>query len=76
LKYFKEFNLVDILAFGNILGVEEQEKFEDYITEILDAFQKEDKLKRRAFLKTAKDVAAANKDILKGLAKEEGATKK
>lgn len=59
---FKEFQLTDILAFGNILQVEEVDPFEDYITNICEAFSKQNRTKRRQLLKLAKDVAGANKD--------------
>lgn len=62
IKYFKQFQLTDILAFGNILQVEEIDPFEDYITNICEAFSKQNKTKRRQLLKLAKDVAGANKD--------------
>jgi hypothetical protein len=71
LEYFSKLNFVDILAFGNILGIEEQDNFEDYVTEILMGFQEESRFKRKKLLKLAKDVAAANKDIIKGIEKEE-----
>ena len=41
LSYFVQFQLTDILAFGNILGVEEQDLFEDYVTNICEAFTKQ-----------------------------------
>ena len=72
LQYFQEFQLLDILAFGNILGVEEIDPFEDYVTNICEAFAKENRKKRRQLLKLAKDTVGANRVI----AKEEGTNKK
>lgn len=65
LNYFTQFELTDILAFGNILGVEEIDPFEDYITNICDAFQKQPRIKRRQLLKLAKDTVKANIAIKK-----------
>lgn len=65
LEYFQKFELTDILAFGNILGVEEIDPFEDYVTKICEAFLKETRFKRRALLKLAKDVTSANSAIAK-----------
>lgn len=62
LSYFVQFQLTDILAFGNILGVEEQDLFEDYVTNICEAFTKQNRVKRKQLLKLAKDVAGANRD--------------
>lgn len=62
LSYFIQFQLTDILAFGNILGVEEIDPFEDYVTNICEAFSKQNRLKRKQLLKLAKDTAGANRD--------------
>lgn len=69
LEYFSQFQFLDILAFGNILGVEskENEEFEDYITEIISTFSDLPRVRRRQLLKLAKDVAGANIDIKKSL---------
>lgn len=65
LKYFTQFQLTDILAFGNILGVEEVDPFEDYVTNICEAFSQQPRLKRRQLLKLAKDTVGANIAIQK-----------
>jgi hypothetical protein len=59
--------LTDLLAFGNIVGVEtvKDEPFEDYITRILAEFGKVPRIRRRQLIKLAKDVVGANKDIEK-----------
>lgn len=69
LELFKKFDFLDIVAFGNILGVdiEENEQFEDYITRMLVEFNKVPRQRRRQLLKLAKDVAGANKDIKKAM---------
>ena len=55
--------VVDILAFANILGVEEEDKFEDFITNICAAFSKMPRQKRRQLIKLAEDVVKANKEL-------------
>ena len=63
LKFFQKFEFTDLIAFGNILGVEEVDPFEDYVTNICDAFQKQSRIKRKQLLKLARDVAGANSVI-------------
>ena len=53
----------DILAFGNILGVKEEDQFEEYVTNILEAFSKMPAAKRRSLLKLGKDVSEANEEF-------------
>lgn len=65
LGYFQQFQLTDILAFGNILGVQEKDPFEDYVTDICVAFSNQPRIKRRQLLKLAKDTVGANKAIEK-----------
>ena len=62
LKYFSRMQFTDILAFGNILGVKEEDQFEEYVTNILEAFSKMPAAKRRSLLKLGKDVSEANED--------------
>lgn len=69
LEYFTQFQFTDILAFGNILQVEEVDPFEDYVTNIIEAFLKQNRLRKRQLLKLAKDTANANKDIKKSSSK-------
>lgn len=63
IEYFTQMEVLDIIGFGNILGVEEVDNFEDYVTNICEAFCKEGRLKRRQLLKLAKDVSKANKKL-------------
>lgn len=69
-------DMVDILGFGNIVGAEEpniaenedsEEILANYVTEILYQFQSLPRVRRKQLIKLAKDVAAANRDIVKGL---------
>ena len=63
LKYFSKMQFTDILAFGNILGVKEEDQFEEYVTNILEAFSKMPAAKRRSLLKLGKDVSEANEEF-------------
>ena len=63
LKYFSRMQFTDILAFGNILGVKEEDQFEEYVTNILEAFSKMPAAKRRSLLKLGKDVSEANEEF-------------
>ena len=63
LKYFSRMQFTDILAFGNILGVKEEDQFEEYVTNILEAFSKIPAAKRRSLLKLGKDVSEANEEF-------------
>lgn len=65
LEYFQKMTFTDILGFGNILGVKEEEDFADYVTNILEAFSLQPRKKRKQLVKLAKEVAGANKDIEK-----------
>ena len=61
LGYFQDFDLTDILGFGQILGVEESEDFVEYCTDITTAFCNEGRLRRKQLIKLAKDIAVSNK---------------
>ena len=60
IKYFENFQLIDLLGFGNILGIKENDNFEEYVTEIILAFLQQDRKKRKALLKLAKDISENN----------------
>ena len=60
LKYFESFQFTDLLGFAKILEVEEQEDFIEFIVNIIDSFQKQDKKKRKELIKLAKDVSEFN----------------
>lgn len=66
LEYFKEFKLVDLLAFGKILEVQEEEKIEDFVTNILVSYNEKPRAARRQLVKLAKDIVMANRDIARG----------
>lgn len=60
LKYFESFQFTDLLGFAKILEVEEQEDFIEFIVNIVDSFQKQDKKKQKELIKLAKDVSEFN----------------
>lgn len=60
LKYFESFQFTDLLGFAKILEVEEQEDFVEFIVNIVDSFQQQDKKKRKELIKLAKDVSEFN----------------
>lgn len=62
INYIKEFQLIDLIGFGRILGVEEEDNFEDYLTNIVIAFLNQKRRKRKQLLQLAKDIAGNNKD--------------
>lgn len=65
-KYIKDFELVDLLGFGTLLGVKEQENFIDYVTEIVYAYSTVPLNKKLSYLRLAKDIAANNIEYDKG----------
>lgn len=65
LKEISKLELLDLLAIGNILEVEEIDPFEDYVTEIVGSYLKKSRKFQRELLKLAKDVQKDNKEIQK-----------
>ena len=57
ISYFQYFQITDLLAFGKLLGVEEQEDFEDYLTEITLKYTELSKREKDKYLKLAKALA-------------------
>ena len=65
LREISKLELLDLLAIGNILEVEEIDPFEDYVTEIVGSYLKKSRKIQRELLKLAKDVQKDNKAIQK-----------
>lgn len=65
-KYFKDFQLVDLLGFAAILGVKEKEDFVEFVTDIVEAYSKKSYKDKISMLKLAKDVAGNNRDYDRG----------
>ena len=57
ISYFQYFQITDLLAFGKLLGVEEQEDFEDYLTEITLKYTELSKRDKDKYLKLVKALA-------------------
>lgn len=70
LREISKLELLDLLAIGNILEVEEIDPFEDYVTEIVGSYLKKSRKIQRELLKLAKDVQKDNKVIQKEKEKE------
>lgn len=70
LREISKLELLDLLAIGNILEVEEIDPFEDYVTEIVENYLKKSRKIQRELLKLAKDVQKDNKAIQKEKEKE------
>lgn len=65
-KYFKDFQLVDLLGFAAILGVKEKEDFVEFVTDIVEAYSKRPYKEKISMLKLAKNVAGNNRDYDRG----------
>ena len=74
LREISKLELLDLLAIGNILEVEEIDPFEDYVTEIVGSYLKKSRKIQRELLKLAKDVQKDNKAIQKEKEKKENPT--
>lgn len=64
LENFRELQYTDIIGIGNILGVKEEDNFDDYITSIIAVYMEMPKSKRKAMLKLTKDLVKANKEMM------------
>ena len=64
IKFFKSFQLLDLLGFANILRVKEKDfkRCEDFIEAVIDRVLEQPKKERAALIKLAKDISLANKD--------------
>lgn len=71
IKYLSFFQLSDLIGFAAILQVKEKEDFNEFIVEIIEAFQKKNRTIRKELLKLARDVSLGNKEIKKGKLKKE-----
>ena len=62
IEYIKDFQLVDLFGFARIVGVQEQEDFEDYVTEVIMKYLELPRKDRRNLLKIAKQVSENNRE--------------
>lgn len=58
-----DFQLTDLVGFARLLGVKENDNFEDFMVEILDSYNQQEKKRQWLLLSMARDVAAANKKL-------------
>lgn len=61
IECFLGFSVLDLIGFGKILGVEENgQEFEDFVTEIVVEFSKQNRFQRSKLLKLAKKIKKDN----------------
>ena len=66
IKYLTTFQLSDLIGFAAILQVQEEEDFNEYIVNIVEAFAAKNRKIRKKLLKLAKDISLNNRDFDKG----------
>lgn len=66
IKYLTTFQLSDLIGFAAILQVQEEEDFNEYIVNIVEAFAAKNKEIKKKLLKLAKDISLNNRDFDKG----------
>ena len=66
IKYLTTFQLSDLIGFAAILQVQEEEDFNEYIVNIVEAFAAKNRKIRKELLKLAKDLSLNNRDFDKG----------
>ena len=66
IKYLTTFQLSDLIGFAAILQVQEEEDFNVYIVNIVEAFAAKNRKIRKELLKLAKDISLNNRDFDKG----------
>lgn len=60
IRYIKNFQLSDLLGFARIVGAEQTEDFEDFVTEVVMKFLEMPRKDRKNLLKLAKQVSENN----------------
>lgn len=63
IKYLTSFQLSDLIGFAAILQVQEEEDFNKYIVNIVEAFAAKNRKIRKELLKLAKDISLNNRDF-------------
>lgn len=66
IKYLTSFQLSDLIGFAAILQVQEEEDFNEYVVNIVEAFAAKNRQIRKELLKLAKDVSLNNRDFDRG----------
>lgn len=62
IEYIKDFQLVDLFGFARIVGAQEQEDFEDYVTEVVMKYLELPRKDRKNLLKIAKQISENNRE--------------
>lgn len=62
LELFHDLSYLDLLGIGYLLKVKEQEDFDDYLTQIIIAFEDLSEEEQNKIVELTENVAAANKD--------------
>lgn len=62
IEYIKDFQLVDLFGFARIVGAQEQEDFEDYVTEVVRKYLELPRKDKRNLLKIAKQISENNRE--------------
>lgn len=63
IKYLTSFQLSDLIGFAAILQVQEEEDFNEYIVNIVEAFAAKNRKIRKELLKLARDISLNNRDF-------------
>lgn len=63
IKYLTFFQLSDLIGFAAILQVQEEEDFNEYIVNIVEAFAAKNREIRKELLELAKDISLNNRDF-------------
>lgn len=63
IKYLTTFQLSDLIGFAAILQIQEEEDFNEYIVNIVEAFAAKNRKIRKELLKLAKDISLNNRDF-------------
>lgn len=63
IKYLTTFQLSDLIGFAAILQVQEEEDFNEYIVNIVEAFAAKNRKIRKELLRLAKDISLNNRDF-------------
>lgn len=63
IKYLTTFQLSDLIGFAAILQVQEEEDFNEYIVNIVEAFAAKNRKIRKELLKLARDISLNNRDF-------------
>lgn len=64
LNLFKDLQFSDIIGLANILQVPEKEDFEEFVIDIMEAFNSQNRNMRREILQLAKDIVKDNKVLV------------